>query len=212
MRNLIFLTLISAILLGCNNSSTIPNPKNSETAIKDTLTVIKDTIALKQKTKSLDEILNASLTDSTISNYLKKVYTKRKLVQASDSLILTIPDSLGTNSNNQLFYFLTFTYSMNGSDGFYSEALGMSSLEYVKNHTEQFCHNFTTTPHLRDQDLINWASYILGEISISNENNEEKAISNLEKQLIANLNGKRKDYQSVITSLIGKIKQPITHR
>ena len=172
----------------------------------------KDLVINSVKKEVVEDQLKTALNDPNISSYLKKVYNQKQLVPANDSLMLTITDSLSSKSKNLLFYFLTFTYSMNGSNGFYSEALSMESLEYVKTQTEQFCTNFKTTPLLTEKHFENWASYILGEISISNENNEEEAISKLEKQLTANLVEKRKDYQQIIKKLIAKIKQPIKHR
>lgn len=152
--------------------------------------------------------LNNVLKIESIDKYYKEVYYQEKLISADDNLMLSITDSLfTTNQETDLFYFIVFTKSMNGSDGFYSEALGLSSFDFVSKKTEWFAAYFNIAPKLTDKDMDNWASCIYGEIQISRENEEEKAIIELENQLLDNIKEARKEYRPVIEKLIEKIKK-----
>ena len=95
---------------------------------------------------------------------------------------------------------------MNGSDGFYSETLGLSAFNFVTTRTEQFADYFSIAPKLTDSDLDNWARCVFGEIHISRENKEAQAIKELEKQLLKNIEGLRKEYKMVIERFIEKVK------
>ena len=98
------------------------------------------------------------------------------------------------------------------ANGFYSEALGLSAFDFVTKKTEWFADYFNIAPKLTDKDMDNWADYIYGEIQISRENEEEKAVKELENTLLENIKAARKEYKLVIEKLIEKIKKPITHR
>ena len=148
-----------------------------------------------------------ALNDPTIDNYYKEIYRKEKLISAADNKMLSITDSLFTNNpDRDLFFFVVFTKSMNGSDGFYAEALGYSAFEFVTKKTLQFAEYFNSTPKLTDQDMNNWAKYVYGEIQISRENQELKAVKELERQLLENIKGARKENKVVIDRFIKKIK------
>ena len=54
--------------------------------------------------------------------------------------------------------------------------------------------------------MDNWAQYVYGEIQISRENEEKKAIKELESQLLDNIKGARKEYENVIKRFIEKVK------
>ena len=95
---------------------------------------------------------------------------------------------------------------MNGSDGFYSEAVGLSAFEFVTKKTEWFADYFNIAPKLNEKDMDNWAQYVYGEIQISRENEEKKAIKELESQLLDNIKGARKEYENVIKRFIEKVK------
>tara|TARA_Y100000766_G_C18772636_1_gene539089 strand:+ start:60 stop:944 length:885 start_codon:yes stop_codon:yes gene_type:complete len=152
--------------------------------------------------------LNEVLVDSKIDSYFKEIYYQEKLISADDNKMLSITDSLFTNNiKTDLFYFIVFTKSMNGSDGFYSEALGLSVFDFVTKKTELFADYFNIAPKLNDKDMDNWADYVYGEIQISRENEEKEAISELENQLLENIKGARKEYKPIIEKLIEKIKK-----
>ncbi|MDO9184920.1 MAG: hypothetical protein Q7W13_02835 [Bacteroidia bacterium] len=151
--------------------------------------------------------LNNAIKDQKIDPYYKDIYKQEKLIVADDNKMLSITDSLFTNDpNTDLFFFIVFTKSMNGSDGFYSEALGLASFNFITTKTEWFADYFNIAPKLTDQDMDNWATYIWGEIQISRENQEGKAINELEEKLLDNLKGVREEYKVVIEKLIKKIR------
>ena len=155
----------------------------------------------------LDSLLNVALNDDKINSYYKDVYNAGKLIhQDDDNVILSITDSIFTNVNERrYFYFIVFTKSMNGSDGFYSEALGLRAKEFVENNTERFAHYFNASPLLTEKDFNNWAYYILGEIAITQEHNEPDGIIELEEKLIKNIKEQRKEYKPIIEDLITKV-------
>lgn len=152
--------------------------------------------------------LNKALADNTIDKYFKDIYYQEKLISANDNKMLSITDSLfTTDKETDLFYFIVFTKSMNGSDGFYSEALGLSAFEFITKKTEWFSDYFNIAPKLTEKDLDNWAYYIYGEIQISREGEELKAINEFENLTINNVKESRKEYRPVIEKLIEKIKK-----
>jgi hypothetical protein len=171
--------------------------------LQDTTTMIK-----KQETVSTyQQELNKALVDTTIDDYYKSIYRQEKLISADDNKMLSITDSLFTDDpGKDLFYFLVFTKSMNGSDGFYSEAVGLSSFKFVTTETEKFADYFNIAPKLTDQDMENWAYYVYGEIQISRENEEKQAVKELETQLLDNIQEARKEYRVIIEQFIEKIK------
>lgn len=95
---------------------------------------------------------------------------------------------------------------MNGADGFYSEAVGLSAFEFVTKKTEWFAEYFNSAPKLNEQDMENWAEYVYGEIQISRENEEHIAVKELEIQLLENIRGARKEYETLIKRFIEKVK------
>jgi hypothetical protein len=188
------------------------NNENSENASIDTIistnTLDSSTIEKTEQNPSpFQQELNKALNDPTINKYYKDIYRQEKLISADDNIMLSITDSLNTkNPDTDLFYFIVFTKSMNGSDGFYSEAVGLSAFSFVTTQTEKFADYFNIAPKLNDKDLDNWANYVYGEIQISREGEEKKAVKELEDQLLENIKGARKEYDVVIKQFIEKIK------
>jgi len=152
--------------------------------------------------------LDGSLKDKNIEDYFKDIYRREKIVKADDSKMISITDSLFTsNKLNDLFYFIVFTKSMNGSDGFYSEAVGHSAFKFVTTKTDFFADYFNIAPKLNDGDMDNWANYIYGEIQIARENQEAGAIDELEQKVLDNIKYNRKEYKIIIEKLIEKIRK-----
>lgn len=223
IRNILFL-LFGLVLISCGSQQTKYSEAESSSA--DTVkTVTIDSFYMDESEinsnewkeyKSDSTISNSpmqieldnSLKNESIDNYYKEVYRTEKLISADDNKMLSITDSLFTNdSETDLFYFIVFTKSMNGSDGFYSEALGQSAYDFVTKKTEWFADYFNIAPKLIDKDMENWANYIYGEIQISSEDEEEKAVNELVNELLENIKGARKEYKPVIEKLIEKIRK-----
>ena len=221
-RNILFL-LFGLVLISCGNQQTKHSETESNSA--DTVkTVTIDSFYVDESEINSNEWkeyksdstvsnspmqieLDNALKNESIDNYYKEVYRTEKLISADDNKMLSITDSLFTNdSETDLFYFIVFTKSMNGSDGFYSEALGLSAFDFVTKKTEWFADYFNIAPKLTDKDMGNWANYVYGEIQISREDEEEKAFNELENELLENIKGARKEYKPVIEKLIEKIK------
>src|SRR6478736_3034813 len=79
------------------------------------------------------------------NNYFNEIYQKEKLITADDNQMLSITDSLFSKDTEKgLFYFVVFTKSLNGADGFYSEGAGVSAFNYITNNTRQFAVYFKT--------------------------------------------------------------------
>lgn len=174
-----------------------------ETATFDTITKIQT----DQAVSSNQQELNKALADPSIENYYKEVYRQEKLIPADDDIMLSITKKIFTkDSDKDLFFFIVFTKSMNGADGFYSEAVGLSAFEFVTKKTEWFAEYFNSAPKLNEQDMENWAEYVYGEIQISRENEEHIAVKELEIQLLENIRGARKEYETLIKRFIEKVK------
>ena len=150
--------------------------------------------------------INEALSDPEIDDYYKEIYKKKEIIAAEDSKMLSITEKLFTdNSRQDLFYFIVFTKSMNGADGFYAEAVAESAYKYVTTKTIEFADYFNIAPGLTDEDLTNWAEFVSGEIKITREGNEENATKILENKLRENLAGSRKEYLVVIEQFIEKV-------
>lgn len=204
---------LTFLLLSCGQQTDQKENLNKESKLV-TESVKKenrqDTTAKNQNQKTISpyqQELNKTLADTTIDEYYKEIYRQEKLISADDNKMLSITEQLFTDDpDKDLFYFIVFTKSMNGSDGFYSEAVGLSSFEFVTTKTEKFADYFNIAPKLTDQDMENWAQYVYGEIQISRENEEEQAVKELERKLLENIKEARKEYQVIIEKFIEKIK------
>ena len=151
--------------------------------------------------------LDNALNNESIDNYYKEIYQKERLISADDVKMLSITDSLFTaDTETDLFYFIVFTKSMNDSEGFYSEALGLSAFNFLAKKTEWFADYFNIAPKLTDKDMDNWAYCVFGEIQISRKGEELKAIEELELVTLNNIREARKEYRPVIEKIIEKIK------
>lgn len=217
----IVLSLIAAVFFSCINQQ-MKNPKtefNSSDTVKavsvDSGFLDKNEVnsnewksdSVKRKSPMQVELDNA-LKDESIDNYYKEIFQTEKLILADDIKMLSITDSLFTkDAETDLFYFIVFTKSMNGSDGFYIESIGLSALDFITKKTECFATYFYTAPKLTEKDMDNWADHIYDEIQISRENEDENAINELENKLLENITGTRKEYKPVIEKLIERIKK-----
>jgi len=174
----------------------------------DLLILKKKDVSKKNPTISPNQAeLNEALNNIEIDDYYKDIYRQEKLISADDNKMLSIADSLFTsNPKTDLFYFIVFTKSMNGSDGFYSEAVGLSAFNFLNQKTEQFADYFNIAPKLNEKDMINWASFIYGEIQISREGEELKAINDIETRCLENIKEARKEYKAVIEEFFERIK------
>lgn len=185
----------------------IMNSNGNFTILSETKELIKQLNV--DSNSPLGKELNTSMNNKAIDNYYKETLRRQRLIgHNDDNKMLSITDSLfSKDTNNDLFYFLVFTKSMNGSDGFYSEALGFSSLEFIETKTEWFADYFNVAPLLTEKDMDNWASYIYCEIGISRENHELETVLALEEKLLKNIQEARKEYRPIIKQLIAKIKK-----
>ncbi len=120
--------------------------------------------------------------------------------------MMSILDSLSSTSAKQSFYFVVFTKSMNGADGFISEGIGQSAFNFITTKTDKFAGYFNSLPELGTVDLNNWADHILGEIQVSNENRVEKAVSELESLLTKNVNQSGEERKLIIEKLNRRIR------
>ena len=151
--------------------------------------------------------LQQAMADPAVDQYFKDIVTQEKLIHADDNKMLSVPENISSaNPDKHFFYFMVFTKSMNGSDGFYSEAIGLAAYEYVTTNTEQFAEYFNNAPNLTDKDMDNWAKYIYSEIQISASDSESKALAALEVRLLNNVNNSKKEHKLAIETLLEKIK------
>jgi len=201
-KDSLMLVLFVLILTCCHQTTTKENQKTNSPYDS-----ISSHISPEEIVSPYQKELNIAFANPDIDVYYKDIYEQEKLISTDDIKMLSITDSLFSNDpENDLFYFIVFTKSMNGSDGFYSEAVGLAAFEFITNNTNEFADYFNIAPKLTGRDMDNWATYICGEIQISNENHEADAIKELENKLLDNIKDSRKEYENVIKRLLEKIK------
>ncbi len=195
---------LALLLLSCGERSRPTAPVGYNTRSSQvTVPLIHDQGSRSWYQQELSNLLD----DPTVGQYYKDVYIQGKLVPADDDKMLSITDSLFTQvPNRRLFYFIVFTKSMNGADGFYAEAVGLSAVDFVTTRTEWFAEYFNMAPELTDADMDNWAEFVYGEFQISEEGNELIAVKELEHQLIQNITGLRGEYKPIIERLIARVR------
>ena len=170
----------------------------------------KHKAVLAEQLSPLETELNNALEDPSIDDYYKETLNKGRLIIADDDKMLAITDSLfNSNPKKDFFYFMVFTRSMNGSDGFYSEALDVSSHKFILSNTVAFAHYFAGSTLLTETDMENWARYVIGELFITNDANHAETIINevniLRSKLIKNVDGQEEKYKATILLFLNKI-------
>jgi hypothetical protein len=207
MKYEFFIVGIMIFVISCAESTNKRNIISKNTKLDSEL------IELEKKTK--DSIDNKSKENyigykkyNTEYEYYMDIYRQEKLIDADDILMLSITDSLFTeNRETELFYFVVFTKSMNGSDGFYSEALGTSCYKFITTKTNKFTEHFLKESKLTETDLKSWAECIFGEIQIAKKNSEIEAIKELEKELLENINESSESCKKIVLDLIVILKE-----
>lgn len=209
IKNIVIILLFG--LFSCNNQQSDQhsikfNSSDSLQTEIDGLYINKIDSAI---TSSIFQVeLSLALKNQAIDNYYKEIYKKEQCISAADTIMLSITDSLFTaDKETDLFYFIVFTKSMNGADGFYSEALGLSAFDFFYRKTAWFTEYFNIAEKLTEKDMDNWAYYIYSEIKISREGEESKAIKELETVVLENIKKSRKEYRTVLENFIDKIKK-----
>ena len=201
---------LSFLLLSCGERPDSAEPTVSFEPVDSnsrSSQITAQTIQDQDNLSPYQQELNKLLSDPIVEQYYKDVYIQGRLIPAEDNKMLSIIDSLYTPvPARKLFYFIVFTKSMNGADGFYAEPLGLSALRFVRTRTEWFAEYFSTAPELTDQDMRNWAECIYGEFQIAEEGHELAAVDELEQQLIHNIAELRGEYRPVIEKLIEEIR------
>ena len=153
--------------------------------------------------------LLSAIQNRNIDPYYKNIIEEgRFIANPSEYKMMALTDSLLFNCDpgQSIFYFISFTKSMNGSDGFYSEAVSMGAFRFVTTQTSKFLSYFDVGVQLGEKDLNNWARFIFGEIQIVSEKKELKAIDELEVLLKENAKGMKNEYLEIIDKLIKKIR------
>lgn len=152
--------------------------------------------------------LDSTFENDDVDDYYKEIYKEEKLIPADDSKMLSVTEKLFTlETENDFFYFVVFTKSMNGADGFFAEALGMSALKFVQENTERFAEFFSSNvTKLNEKDLDNWAYYVNSEIKISNEGKEKEAIKELEQHVNKKTADSDSKSKAVMEKFLKKLK------
>jgi hypothetical protein len=122
--------------------------------------------------------------------------------------MLSIPDKLFTSDpRDQLFFFLVFTTSLGGTDGFYTEAVNAAAYDFILENPFTFSEYFSSIFLLEKEDLKNWASSIYGEIQLSNEGQEREMIDALEKKLVEKFRSLALEFPSPLSDLLNELKR-----
>ncbi|WP_114779499.1 hypothetical protein [Botryobacter ruber] len=208
--NRIFLTVTAIAVIACQNRTNQETHQIEEpvpTEVVATKTQEKDTLNFNSLSP-LGMELKKAISDPATDKYFIEIFNKGKAVShPDDNKMLSITDSLfSKDQNKDFFYFVVFSKSMDGADGYYSEAAGEKATEFVLQKTERFADYFNIGPTLTDNDMRNWARSIVGEIQIEREGEEAQAINELLSLLRANIRTGRKEYSTIIEKFIGHLK------
>jgi hypothetical protein len=191
----IFISLILILLFACQTKT----KKTSETQ--------KDEKLVQTISKSVSKKEDVPEIVYSTEEYFQKIYSDEKMFYIKDeNMILSIGDSLfSKDSSKQEYYFTVFSKSMNGSDGFYSEMVSLCAYKFVTVESQKFINYFRHSNKLTEQDLDNWALFVLGEIQIEYDTEIKKGVKELQNKLEKNVPKSNK--QNPITKLIKKIKK-----
>ena len=192
----LFGLLISVSLFGCSLADGQPenNQKKLEVELdrtsippiapsSESLQAPSAAIVQPQK-DSLSILVSKALKSQEVPPYFKEVYRNKQLMPARDDrIMLALTDSLHRmDSPHHYFYFLALTYSMRGSDGFYSDGVSGSSFSFLEEHLDQWLFYFERSPHLEEIDFIYWAQSIVGELFISEPKPLTQTLQRLDHQ------------------------------
>lgn len=118
------------------------------------------------------------ITDPKTPALAKKIYLHKDWNFENDYESLALLDSLtAKDKSSRSFYFMVITQSESKSDGYYSEALGGVGYDYILNNTQEFASYFDHNECHTEKDLAIWANIVILELSIVEEGNFDKAIS-----------------------------------
>ncbi|NBP28919.1 MAG: hypothetical protein EBV23_04965 [Flavobacteriia bacterium] len=115
------------------------------------------------------------LADQNIPQLAKAIYCNKEWNLNNDNQALALLDSLtAKNKTTRPFYFKVVTKTLEKSDGYFSEALGLAGYEFIEYHPQEFASYFDNRGCFTQDDLAAWADIVLMEFSIREEITENQ--------------------------------------
>jgi hypothetical protein len=163
---LIVTIILTFGLFACNNSTDKRSVESNNTKGSSI-----------QITEFYDCNFNKFINDPMTPKLAKDIYLGNEWNFNNDNEVLSLLDSLTAKDNtSRPFYFKVITKSVEKSDGYYSEGLGLAGYEFVENHTQEFSSFFDNKKCHTNRDLETWADIVIIELSIIDEGNFDKPI------------------------------------
>ena len=115
------------------------------------------------------------LADQNTPQLAKDIYCNKEWNLNNDYQALALLDSLtAKNKAARPFYFKVVTKTLEKSDGYFSEALGLAGYEFIENHLQEFASYFDNRGCFTQDDLAAWADIVLMEFSLREEITEDQ--------------------------------------
>ena len=152
---------------------------------------------------------NCRLTPKEFGGKYLQNEIKLKDFNICDSLLLAVVNKLSDNNvEEKLFWFAVLSKMLPETDGYLSEGFGVEAHDFIKNNPIQFSKNILAVgkEFPIEKNLQNWADEIIGEIKISDEGNEKKAVSTYIKALKLKMLNIKTEEKSVLDSFCKKLK------
>lgn len=154
------------------------------------------------------EKLDECYENPDIDAYYKEIYDKEEMIEAEHDKMYSITENISTlDTDKNFFYFVVFTKAMNGAEGFFAEALGMTAVKFLQEDTFNFAEFFgSNVDKLTDKDMDNWVSFVKTGIHVTNSGNEEAALTELVDLINMKVLYSTPEIKKVIEQFVKKLK------
>ncbi|WP_426064232.1 hypothetical protein [Flavobacterium sp. DSP2-3-1] len=158
-------------LLSCNNST--DKKSVNDKIVKNSLVKV-DSFHIAENKEifncNFDKFLNDPKTPKLAKDLINNT---AKYSEESLSYFISLKSK---DKQIREFYFKAITNSYKIADGAYSEGLGYSGFEYVKNDTKIFASYFDNVECFTESDLNTWAGIVMLELMIDGTDENNKPI------------------------------------
>ncbi len=134
---------------------------------------------VKPSNKAQPYGISEFLKDNFVPNCFKEMFIEKLDPNSNDSCAFALIDSVQSSDIiRQPLYFLTLTRTFEKADASYSEAVCNFSMEYVKNNTVEFLHQFLSNSELTKSDMELWSNKVMMELIDFADEDADKEVQN----------------------------------